>query len=98
MAVIVIVGIPIGNITFTCSMTGTFVKEAVITVVSDNGDSLSPIYAPDIMAPATNGNGISKLAPTPIIAIPLVPTEPKEVPVVKDVIASTIIATTKKTL
>src|SRR5699024_7258342 len=97
IAVIVNVGILTGSIPFTCSITGTFVSDAVMTVVSDKGDNLSPTYAPDITAPATNGSGIPKLAPTPIIAIPLVPAAPNDVPVVRAVMANNKNVTTRNT-
>ena len=50
-------------------------------VVSDNGDILSPKYAPETTAPATTGNGAPIPAATPISTTPTVPADPHEVPV-----------------
>src|SRR5699024_12627401 len=74
------------SIDLICSMTFTFDSDAVITVVSDNGESLSPTYQPEITAPATSATGKPKLIPIPIIAIPAVPPEPNDSPIGREVV------------
>ena len=70
---------------------------AAILVVSDNGDILSPKYAPDIIAPATIPVGIPIAVPIPKNAIPTVAIVLHELPVANDIIAE-IIATTNRKL
>ena len=53
-------------------------------VVSDNGDILSPKYAPETMAPARSGAGTPIASPIPINASPMVLIVPKDVPVIID--------------
>ncbi|MFM1942660.1 MAG: hypothetical protein RI897_1642 [Verrucomicrobiota bacterium] len=65
-------------------------------VVSDNGDILSPKYAPETIAPATIGNGTPNPRPTPIKAIPTVPTVPHDDPVPRETTEHTKTAATKK--
>ena len=61
-------------------------------VVSDIGESLSPKYAPEIMAPALNPGLNPKLFPIAIRASPIVPAVDQELPVNKVVIAVMIAA------
>ena len=56
-------------------------------VESDNGDNLSPKYAPETTAPAAIGKERFKPMATPIKATPTVPAEPQDVPVQVEVIA-----------
>lgn len=65
-------------------------------VVSESGDILSPKYAPDSTAPATNGSGKPRPAPTPISATPMVPVVPQLVPVASAVIAQIMSVAGKK--
>ena len=59
-------------------------------VVSDNGDNLSPKYAPETIAPAVAGNEAPSPVAIPIKATPTVPADPQEVPVTIEMIAETI--------
>ena len=54
-------------------------------VLSEIEDILSPKNAPDITMPAVRGAGIPKPVPIPIIARPIVPTVPQDVPMEIDV-------------
>ena len=56
-------------------------------VVSERGDILSPKYAPEIIAPATNPSEIPSTWPIPIRAIPTVAIVDHELPEAKDTIA-----------
>ncbi len=56
-------------------------------VVSDNGDSLSPKYAPERIAPAMRPGSIPSTVPTPIKAIPMVAEVVQELPVNTDTTA-----------
>ncbi len=56
-------------------------------VVSDNGDILSPKYAPDNTAPATMPKGIPIAWPIPIKAIPTVAEVVQELPVAIEIMA-----------
>jgi len=67
-------------------------------VVSDNGDILSPKYAPDTTAPAVIGAGNPRAAPTPIRATPMEPAVDHEEPVARDTMEQRIQAVTKNTL
>ena len=58
--------------------------EDASTVVSDIGDTLSPKYAPDIMAPAVNGSGMPSALPMPSKAMPIVAIVVHDVPVITD--------------
>ena len=66
--------------------------------MSESGDSLSPKYAPDIIAPATIPKGIFKTLPIPIKAIPTVADVVQLLPVEIDIIAHIIIHAGKKIL
>ena len=87
-------GIETNDIDLMWSNKSTLDNEAVITVVSDSGD-ICPYITPEITAPATSGRQ-SKLVPIPIIAMPAVPADPKDVPVAKEVIIHIINAVTKE--
>ena len=56
-------------------------------VVSERGDILSPKYAPEIIAPATNPSEIPSTWPIPIRAIPTVAIVDHELPEASDTIA-----------
>ena len=66
-------------------------------VVSDNGDILSPKYAPDTIAPAVIAAGKFSAAPTPIKATPIDPAVDQDDPVAKDTILHRIHAVTRNT-
>ena len=67
-------------------------------VVSLNGESLSPKYAPDITAPATIPTGISRARPIPIKAIPTVAEVVQLLPVAIEMMAQMTIQAGKKIL
>ena len=58
-------------------------------VVSDKGDSLSPKYAPEIMAPALIARDISIAAAIPIKPMPRVPATVHELPILNPTKAQT---------
>ena len=97
-AVMINAGIERNSIARTCSSTSTLDKEDASTVLSDNGDSLSPKYAPDRTAPATSGNGIPSPSPIAIMAIPAVPAVPQDVPVATDMTEQMINVASRKIL
>lgn len=66
-------------------------------VVSERGDSLSPITAPERMQPQTSGMGIPRPVATPISATPMVPAVPQLVPVAREVITQMISVTGRNT-
>ena len=66
-------------------------------VVSDIGESLSPKYAPDIIAPAITGLGNPSPSPIPTRAIPTVEAVLHELPVERDTIEHIITVTGKNT-
>ncbi len=61
-------------------------------MVSDNGDNLSPKYAPEIIAPAVSAGGKPKDAPIPIKATPIVAHVLHELPILTETKAQTITA------
>lgn len=63
---------------------GVSVTEAANIVVSDNGEILSPKYAPEIMAPAIQPSSNPCALPMPIKAIPMVAIVVQELPVITD--------------
>ena len=65
-------------------------------VVSDNGDILSPKYAPEIIDPAISPSEIPRTWPIPINAIPIVAIVDQELPEAKDTIAHIIQDANKK--
>ena len=65
-------------------------------VVSENGDCLSPKYAPDTIAPAVMAGLIPRPAPIPINAIPTVPADDQELPHAMDINAAARHAQSKK--
>ena len=67
-------------------------------VESDRGDSLSPKYAPEMMAPAVMAGGMPRPAPTPYSAMPTVPTVDQEEPVDMEKMAQIIMVATMKIL
>ncbi len=65
-------------------------------VVSENGERLSPKYAPDRMAPAAIPEGTPYVVPIPISATPTVPAVDQELPVIKETTEDRTQAVTKK--
>ena len=53
-------------------------------MVSDNGDILSPKYAPESMAPAVHPSLKPSALPMPISATPMVATVVQELPVITE--------------
>ena len=72
------------------------VEELARIVVSLNGDSLSPKYAPEMIAPALQGAGTPSAVPIPRSATPIVATVVHEVPVISDTIAQMMQAHARK--
>lgn len=66
---------------------GTRAVEAARTVVSLMSDTLSPKYAPDIMAPAIQPSSKPRARPMPIRATPMVATVVHDEPVRSDMTA-----------
>ena len=66
------------------------------TVVSLSGDTLSPKYAPDIMAPATHPGWKPMTVPMPMNATPMVAMVLQELPVSTDMTAQTAHVVTRK--
>ena len=64
--------------------------------MSDNGDILSPKYAPDIIEPAIRPSEIPRTCPIPIKAIPIVAIVDQELPEASDTIAHIIHDANKK--
>ena len=64
-------------------------------VVSENGDILSPKYAPEIIAPAARPSGIPAALAIPINATPMVPAVDQELPVAREIKAEIIQAVNK---
>ena len=54
-------------------------------VVSDSGESLSPKWEPEIIAPAAKGRGTPMPAATPMSATPTVAAVPQQAPVAREV-------------
>ena len=65
-------------------------------VVSERGESLSPKYAPLIIAPATQPSWMPNADPIPIKAIPTVPMVPQDDPVARLSMAQTTQAAKRK--
>ena len=86
------------NICFICSYNSLPAAIGARLVVSDNGDNLSPKKAPDTTAPAVAGKDTPRPPAIPIIATPIVPAAPHEVPVIVDNSADNINAVTSKNL
>ena len=64
-----------------CLKSGTPTELEASTVVSDRGDTLSPKYAPLMMAPATHPSAKPSARPMPISAMPMVATVVHDEPV-----------------
>ena len=64
--------------------------------MSDNGDILSPKYAPETIAPAVIADGNPSAAPTPISATPMEPAVDHDDPVANDTILQSKQDVTKK--
>ncbi len=67
------------------SIIGVPVVVEHMIVLSERGDILSPNQAPPTIAPAVIAGLTPRPVPTPIIAIPTVPSVPHEVPVITEV-------------
>ena len=65
-------------------------------VVSDKGDILSPKYAPEIIAPAVQDDGMDNASPIPKSATPIVATVVQELPVTTLTIAHITQVLTRK--
>ncbi len=65
-----------------CSKILTFAADDASTVVSDIGDTLSPKYEPEIIAPAVHACGTSNASPIPSKATPIVATVVHDDPVI----------------
>ena len=76
---------------------GTLAVDDANTVVSDRAEILSPKYAPDIIAPATQPSEKPCAVPIPISATPIVAIVVHELPVSRDTTAHIKQAVTKKT-
>ena len=69
-----------------CEKMGLPVTDAANTVVSDKGETLSPKYDPEMMAPAIHPVEKPCASPIPINAIPMVAMVVQELPVMTDTI------------
>ena len=69
----------------TCVKTSVPAMAGARFVVSERGDILSPKYAPEMIAPAARGSGISSPIAMPMRATPIVPAVPQDVPVATEV-------------
>ena len=72
------------------------VAELARIVVSLKGDSLSPKYAPEIIAPALHGAGTPSTVPIPSNATPIVATVVQDEPVIRDTTAQMTHALARK--
>ena len=81
-----------------CEKIGLPVTEAANTVVSESGETLSPKYAPEMMAPAIQPGSNPCASPMPIKAIPMVAMVVHELPVITDTIQHIKQVETKKKL
>ncbi len=96
--VIVIVGVVVINIYLICVKSGVpTVCEAMI-VVSDRGESLSPKYAPEMIAPAHIAAGMPNDCPMLMSATPNVAIVVHELPVSKEIIEQIITVANRKIL
>ena len=81
-----------------CEKMGLPVTEAAKTVVSESGETLSPKYAPEIMAPAIHPEENPCASPIPIKAIPIVAIVVHELPVITETMQQIKQVDTKKKL
>ena len=65
-------------------------------VVSERGEILSPKYAPDMIAPATQPSWIPKERPIPIKANPIVAIVVQELPVINETIVQVMVHDSNK--
>ena len=72
------------------------VAELARIVVSLSGESLSPKYAPEMIAPALHGAGTPSAVPMPRSATPIVATVVHDVPVINDTMAQMMQAHARK--
>lgn len=70
-----------------CVNSGVSVTDEARMVVSESGDTLSPKYAPDTMAPAIQPSSNPCALPMPIRAMPMVAIVVHELPVMTDTTA-----------
>ena len=66
---------------FICSYNSLPAAIGAKLVVSESGDNLSPKNAPETTAPAVAGNDTPSPPAIPIMATPIVPADPQDVPV-----------------
>lgn len=85
------------NIYFIWSKSGTFDAADAKTVVSERAETLSPKYAPEIIAPAIQPSLKPIALPIPISATPIVAIVVHDEPVTNDTNAHIMQATPKKT-
>lgn len=81
-----------------CEKIGLPVTDAAKTVVSESGETLSPKYAPEMIAPAIQPVSKPCASPIPIKAIPIVAMVVQELPVITDTIQQIRQVDTKKKL
>ena len=81
-----------------CEKIGLPVTDAAKTVVSESGETLSPKYAPEMIAPAIQPVSKPCASPIPIKAIPIVAMVVQELPVITDTIQQIRLVDTKKKL
>ena len=91
-------GMVVIDIYLICSKSGTRAVEDANTVVSDKADTLSPKYAPEMIAPATHPSEYPCASPTPIRATPIVAIVVQELPVTIATTAQIKHATARNTL
>ena len=92
----VIAGIEVNIRKRICRVNGTPHVDAARTVVSLSGDTLSPKYAPEIIAPATHPGWYPITVPILISATPIVAIVLHELPVITETIEQIIQLVNKK--
>ena len=91
-------GIVVMVIYLICSNNGTRTVDDANTVVSDKADTLSPKYAPEMIAPAIQPSEYPCASPTPIKATPIVAIVVHELPVTIATMAQITHATARNRL
>src|SRR5574344_1057063 len=91
-------GIVVIVIYFTCLYRLTPATDAERLVVSERGETLSPKYAPEMIAPASQPTGSPIIVPALSMATPMVPTVVHELPARSDTIAQSRNVTSRNTL
>ena len=96
ISVSVIEGIVVKSMYLMWTNRSVPVEELARIVVSLKGESLSPKYAPEMIAPALHGAGTPSAVPIPKSATPIVATVVHDVPVSRDTMAQMMQAHTRK--